>query len=142
MTVLFADIVGFTSMSETMSPSAISLLLNDYLSRMTEVIFRHEGTLDKYIGDAIINVFGPRSACPTTRSGRSVPRSRCRSASPSGTPSGARAGAADPHRHQLGQGRRRRDWQRQQKEYTVLGDTVNIAKGKLESSVAKPGTPS
>ena len=58
VTVLFADIIGFTSMSETMSPAAVALLLNDYLSRMTDVIFKYEGTLDKYIGDAIMAVFG------------------------------------------------------------------------------------
>src|SRR4029078_12488666 len=58
VSVLFADIVGFTTMSETMSPAAVALILNDYLSRMTDVIFKYEGTLDKYIGDAIMAVFG------------------------------------------------------------------------------------
>src|SRR4029453_512412 len=47
VSVLFADIVGFTSMSEKMSPAAVALLLSDYLSRMTDVIFKYEGTLDK-----------------------------------------------------------------------------------------------
>src|SRR5437870_3281966 len=58
VTVLFADIVGFTRMSESMSASAVALILNDYLSRMTDVIFKYEGTLDKFIGDAIMAVFG------------------------------------------------------------------------------------
>src|SRR5207244_1045701 len=58
VSVLFSDIVGFTGMSEKMSPAAVSLLLNDYFSRMTDIIFKYEGTLDKYIGDAIMAVFG------------------------------------------------------------------------------------
>jgi len=58
VTVLFADISGFTSLSEKMTPSAVALLLNDYLSRMTDIIFKYEGTLDKYMGDAIMAVFG------------------------------------------------------------------------------------
>src|SRR6188474_1612148 len=58
VSVLFSDIVGFTTMSEKMSPAAVSLLLNDYFSRMTDIIFKYEGTLDKYIGDAIMAVFG------------------------------------------------------------------------------------
>src|SRR5216683_7058425 len=58
VSILFADIVGFTTMSEKMSPSQVALVLSDYLSRMTDVIFKYEGTLDKYIGDAIMAVFG------------------------------------------------------------------------------------
>jgi len=56
--ILFADIVGFTSMSEHMEPRQVALVLNDFFSRMTDIIFQYEGTLDKYIGDEIMAIFG------------------------------------------------------------------------------------
>jgi adenylate cyclase len=57
-TVLFMDIVGFTTKAENKSPVEIGLFLNNFFSKMTDVIFLHQGTLDKYIGDAIMAVFG------------------------------------------------------------------------------------
>ncbi len=56
--VLFADVVGFTSMSAHMEPRQVALVLNDFFSRMTDIIFQYEGTLDKYIGDEIMAIFG------------------------------------------------------------------------------------
>ena len=139
VTVLFADIVGFTTMSEKMSPAAVALLLNDYLTRMTEVIFRYEGTLDKYIGDAIMAVFGApldmkdhaeraiRTALEMQeRLGewnsehKDGPSLRIRIGINSGKAVAGEIGSIN------------------KREYTVLGDTVNTA-SRLESGVAKPG---
>jgi adenylate cyclase len=139
VSILFADIVGFTSMSEKMTASEVALLLNDYLSRMTDVIFRYEGTLDKYIGDAIMAVFGAPLDMPDHASRaikaalemqerlvefnadrKTGPQLRIRIGINSGKAVAGEIGSVN------------------KKEYTVLGDTVNIA-SRLESSVAKPG---
>ncbi len=138
VTILFSDIVGFTTMSEKMSPAAVALMLNDYLSRMTDVIFKHEGTLDKYIGDAIMAVFGAPLDMPdhaVRAVGAAVemrqrleefnaerkegPHLRIRIGINSGKAVAGEIGSVN------------------KRDYTVLGDTVNTA-SRLESSVAKP----
>src|SRR6266851_214645 len=138
VSVLFSDIVGFTGMSEKMSPAAVSLLLNDYFSRMTDIIFKYEGTLDKYIGDAIMAVFGAPLDMPDhcvraikaalemrdqleafNADRKEGPTIRIRIGINSGKAVAGELGGINKF------------------EYTVLGDTVNTA-SRLESSVAKP----
>jgi adenylate cyclase len=140
VTVLFADIVGFTGMSERMSPAAVALFLNDYLSRMTDVVFKYEGTLDKYIGDAIMAVFGAPLDMPDhaecaircavemnerldefNSERREGPHLRIRIGVNTGRAVAGEIGSIN------------------KTEYTVLGDTVNTA-SRLESSIATPGT--
>lgn len=58
VSILFADIVGFTSISEKLTPSEVGRFLNYYFSQLTSIIFKYEGTLDKFIGDALMAVFG------------------------------------------------------------------------------------
>jgi adenylate cyclase len=58
ITVLFSDLAGFTKTSEALGPELIAAFLNAYFTKMNEVIFEHEGTIDKFIGDAIMVMFG------------------------------------------------------------------------------------
>jgi adenylate cyclase len=64
ITILFADIRGFTRISEHVNPEKIVNLLNRYFSAMTEIIFAHGGTLDKYLGDGLMALFGAPTATP------------------------------------------------------------------------------
>ena len=64
ITVLFADIRGFTRLSEHAEPEKVVQLLNKYFSAMTDIIFAHGGTLDKYLGDGLMALFGAPTATP------------------------------------------------------------------------------
>ncbi len=58
LTAFFSDVAGFSTISEKLSPEDLVLLLNEYLSEMTDIIMKYEGTVDKFEGDAIIAFFG------------------------------------------------------------------------------------
>jgi adenylate cyclase len=64
ITILFADIRGFTRISEHAPPEKIVQLLNRYFSAMTDIIFAHGGTLDKYLGDGLMALFGAPTTTP------------------------------------------------------------------------------
>jgi len=58
VTLLFTDIAGFTSLSESLEPEQLSQIMNHYLDGMVNILFEHGGTLDKFIGDAVVALFG------------------------------------------------------------------------------------
>ncbi|MCA8926666.1 MAG: adenylate/guanylate cyclase domain-containing protein [Alphaproteobacteria bacterium] len=58
MSFLFTDLEGFTGMSEAMAPEALGRLLNDYLDGVSAIVMAHRGVVDKYIGDAVVALFG------------------------------------------------------------------------------------
>jgi adenylate cyclase len=74
VTVLFSDIRGFTSISEKLEPEQVAEMLREYLSEMTEIVFKHGGTVDKYIGDCIMALYNvpfedPEHAITAVRTG-------------------------------------------------------------------------
>ncbi len=73
LTIFFSDIEGFTSISEGMSPLDVVSLLNEYLSEMTDIIFKYDGLLDKYEGDAIMAVYG----APVNQSDHAIRACKC-----------------------------------------------------------------
>lgn len=139
--VLFADMVGFTAISERLAPDALVGLLREFHGRLARVVFAHDGTVDKYIGDAIMVHFGtPRPqtddpvralACAAemiVEIGRwNAERERAGEA-PIGIGIGVHYGEVLVGN--IGDARRL--------EYTVLGDTVNVA-SRLERLTRETG---
>ncbi len=137
VTVMFCDIVGFTSMCQHAEPQQIGEMLNDFFGRMGEVIFEHDGTLDKFIGDAILAVFGAPLDQPDHAT-------RAVSAAIAMRAELARANLERPTnplrmRIAINSGRALTGdiGSPKRREFTVLGDVVNTA-SRLEGGVAKP----
>ena len=139
VSVVFCDLVGFTARSERMGPNAVARLLNALFDGLSDAVFEHEGTLDKFIGDAVMAVFGapidqPDHARRAVRSALAMRRAvaELNAERPESEPLEVRIAinsglvtAGD-----IGSPKRR--------EYTVLGDVVNTC-ARVQSCVCRPG---
>ena len=106
-TVLFSDIRGFTAMAESMGPDAIAQLLSEYFTEMVDVIFDYGGTLDKFMGDAIMALWGaPIGHARRCRPGAAGSGGDAAGGRPPQRALGERGQAGDPggHRHQSWRG--------------------------------------
>ncbi len=134
-TVLFADIVGFSSMMESGSADEVGKFLNNFLSAMTDIVFEYEGTLDKYIGDGVMAVFGvPFAMDDHARRALFVAHKMQRESRKflwKGKPVKIRIGVNSGPMIAGHFGSEKR------LEFTVLGHSVNLA-SRLQSEVAAP----
>ncbi len=139
ISVLFTDLCGFTALSESMTPADTALLLNSIFEELTQVVFTHEGTLDKFMGDGMMAFFGAPFDQPDHAQravaaawGMSEALEAINSELPEERRIGMRIGVNTGPAivGDIGSQTRR--------DYTVVGDTVNVA-SRLESTVASPG---
>jgi len=138
LSVMFTDLVGFTTRSENMAPIAVSRLLNHFFAQMADQLFEFDGTLDKFIGDGILAVFGAPLPQPD-HADRAIEAAL-----------GMRAALARINRELAGDPLQMRTalhsgvaltgdiGSPRRREFTVLGDVVNAC-SRLESTVCKPG---
>jgi adenylate cyclase len=136
-TVLFMDIVGFTTKAENMNPVEVGIFLNSLFTEMTDIIFDFNGTLDKYIGDALMAVFGvpfetENHAELAIQAALSMQKKAQEITMENGDPIQIRIGINTGKLISGDFGSPKRF------DYTVLGNAVNIA-SRLEATIAKPG---
>ena len=140
MTILFCDMRGFTPLAERLSPEEVVLILNEYYELMIDTTFKEDGTLDKFLGDGVMAIFGApilhpdhsiqavRTALAMQLGVTELSHKRVREGKdPIAVGIGISAGEAVAGT--VGTEDRM--------EYTVIGDSVNLA-ARLEST-AKPG---
>jgi adenylate cyclase len=138
LTIVFSDIEGFTTRCLTMTASEVQTLLNDYFGRMVDVVFRHGGTIDKFIGDGLMVFFGDPEEQPdhALRAVRAAIDMQCEIAAMNGplpqAPIGVRIGITTGPVVVGNMGSARR------LSYTVLGSPVNLAQ-RLESMAPSGG---
>jgi adenylate cyclase len=139
VTVLFCDVRGFTPMSERMSPEDVVLLLNDFYNLMIETTFKHDGTLDKFLGDAVMAVFGAPIAHPD-HSARAIRTALAMQEGIAGLNERRAQQGKEPIAVGIGvsagEAVAGTVGTEDRMEYTVIGDSVNLA-ARLESN-AKP----
>jgi adenylate cyclase len=142
VTVFFSDIAGFTSISEKLQPEALVTLLNQYLSEMSDIVLNNRGTVDKFIGDAVMAIFGApvdypdhaASACVSALKMQERLLELNKKWSTDGFPPvNCRVGlnTGDVLVGNMGSSRRM--------DYTVMGDEVNLA-SRLEGANKAYGT--
>ena len=137
VTVLFCDIRGFTPLAERLSPEEVVMLLNEFYTLMIETTFKHDGTLDKFLGDAVMAVFGAPIAHPdhARRAIRTAIEMRNRIAElnerrtrEGKLPIGIGIGMS------LGEVVAGTVGTEDRMEYTVIGDSVNVAARLVENA--------
>jgi len=137
--VLFSDVRGFTTLAEQMRPDDVAILLSEYFTAMVECVFRHDGTLDKFIGDAVMAQWGapidhPDDADRAVRAAMDMMRElaslneRWRSQGRPELQIGVGLNRGEVFAGNIGSERRL--------EFTVIGDAVNVASGLCDAAAA------
>jgi adenylate cyclase len=132
VTVLFADIIGFTSLSEKMDPGDVVAVLNEFFTQMVEIVFEYQGTLDKFLGDGLMVFFGaplevPQATTQAVACALAMHRRLAQMQAQGLTPiQGMRIGVntGEAIIGNIGSEKRM--------DFTVIGDAVNVAARLLE----------